>query len=58
MKAIDKLLDSGAKTVVITSIEVENLPGKLVLLAKNNSGKKVNWAFTFQYCLFYTSADR
>ncbi len=35
------MLDSGAKTVVITSIEVESLPGKLVLLAKNNSGKKV-----------------
>lgn len=37
-KAINKLLESGAKTVVVTSIEVEDVPGKLILLAKNKAG--------------------
>jgi pyridoxal/pyridoxine/pyridoxamine kinase len=36
-QAIDNLLEKGAKTVVITSTEVEE--GKLVLLAKNRDGK-------------------
>lgn len=39
MQAIDRLLESGAKTVVITSVEVEDIPGKLVLLAKNRNGR-------------------
>lgn len=37
LQAIEKLLESGAKTVVITSTEVEE--GKLVLLAKNKNGE-------------------
>lgn len=40
VKAIDKLLESGTKTVVITGVEVEDVPRKLVLLAKNKSGKR------------------
>ncbi len=41
IQAIDKLLSYGAKTVVITSTEVENMPGKLILMAKNKNGKYI-----------------
>jgi len=37
-QAIDVLLSRGAEAVIITSVETQNLPGKLVLLAKNQKG--------------------
>ena len=39
MQAIDRMLSSGAKSVIITSTELESTKGKLVLLAKNRNGK-------------------
>ena len=39
MQAIDKMLSSGAKSVIITSTELETAKNKLVLLAKNRNGE-------------------
>jgi len=39
LQAIDQMLSSGAKSVIITSTELESTKGKLVLLAKNRNGK-------------------
>ena len=39
MQAIDQMLSSGAKSVIITSTELETAKNKLVLLAKNKNGE-------------------
>ena len=39
LQAIDRMLSSGAKSVIITSTELESTKDKLVLLAKNRNGK-------------------
>ena len=39
LQAIDRMLSSGAKSVIITSTELESTKAKLVLLAKNRKGK-------------------
>ena len=39
VQAIDQMLSSGAKSVIITSTELETAKNKLVLLAKNRNGE-------------------
>ena len=38
------MLSSGAKSVIITSTELETAKNKLVLLAKNRNGEHVNYS--------------